>query len=227
MPDTNTTNVDQTNDNTDQTNTSNDATTSTTTTGTVDVTAQIQAGIDEALKDIKAKLDKAYGARDEALAKIKTFEQKEREAELKRLQDEGKHKEAFEMQLAEERAAREALEKRNVELTRDLEVKNALAGYELRNDKAFEMAYREVTDQLVRNEQGVWVHKSGVTIKDFLKTFAENSDNSFLFKAKVSTGGGSSSTKTTSTSTKAKSLFELSQAEVLQMAREGKLPGRK
>jgi len=191
-----------------------------------DVAALVQAGIDEALKDIKTKLDKAYGARDEALAKVKTFEQKEREAELKRLQEEGKHKEAYEMQLAEERAAREALEKRNVELTRDLEVKNALAGYELRNDKAFEMAYREVTDQLVRNEQGVWVHKSGVSVKDFLKTFAENSDNSFLFKAKVSTGGGSSSTKTSSTSSKPKSLFEMSQAEVLQMAREGKLPSR-
>lgn len=191
-----------------------------------DVAALVQAGIDDALKDIKAKLDKAYGARDEAMAKVKTFEQKEREAELKRLQEEGKHKEAFEMQLAEERAAREALEKRNTELTRDLEVKNALAGYDLRSEKAFDMAYREVTDQLVRNDQGVWVHKSGVSVKEFLKTFAENSDNSFLFKAKVSTGGGSSTTKTSSTSSKPKSLFEMSQAEVLQMAREGKLPGR-
>lgn len=193
---------------------------------TQDVAALVQAGIDDALKDIKAKLDKAYGARDEAMAKVKTFEQKEREAELKRLQEEGKHKEAFEMQLAEERAAREALEKRNTELTRDLEVKNALAGYDLRSEKAFDMAYREVTDQLVRNDQGVWVHKSGVSVKEFLKTFAENSDNSFLFKAKVSTGGGSSTTKTSSTSSKPKSLFEMSQAEVLQMAREGKLPGR-
>jgi hypothetical protein len=193
---------------------------------TQDVAALVQAGIDEALKDIKAKLDKAYGARDEAMAKVKTFEQKEREAELKRLQEEGKHKEAFEMQLAEERAAREALEKRNTELTRDLEVKNALAGYDLRSEKAFDMAYREVTEQLVRNDQGVWVHKSGVSVKEFLKTFAENSDNSFLFKAKVSTGGGSSTTKTSSTSSKPKSLFEMSQAEVLQMAREGKLPGR-
>lgn len=191
-----------------------------------DVNDLVKAGIDEALKDIKAKLDKAYGARDEALAKVKTFEQKEREAELKRLQEEGKHKEAFEMQLAEERAAREALEKRNTELTRDLEVKNALAGYELRSEKAFDMAYREVTEQLVRNEQGVWVHKSGIPVKEFLKSFAENADNSFLFKAKVSTGGGSSSTKPSSTSSKPKSLFEMSQAEVLQMAREGKLPGR-
>ena len=187
----------------------------------------VQAGIDNALKDIKTKLDKSYEARDAALAKIKEFEQKDREAELKRLQEEGKHKEAFDLQLAEERAKREALEKRNIELTRDIEVRNALASHPFRNDNASEMAYREIVGQLVQNEQGVWVHKSGVSVKDFVKTFAEHSDNEFLFKPKVNSGSGSGGSKAGDNSSgEKKSLFAMSQEEVLKMAREGKLPKR-
>ena len=195
-------------------------------TGGKDIEALIQERLNEALKDVKAKLDKAYGARDEALTKVKEFEQKEREAELKRLQDEGKHKEVFEMQLAEERAAREAAEKRNVELTRDIDVRNALAAHPFRNENASEMAYREIVGQLVRNDQGVWVHKSGSSIKDFVTAFAGDDVNSFLFKPKTSSGTGSSGAKPTDTSGEKKSLFSMSQDEVLKMAREGKLPGR-
>lgn len=188
-----------------------------------DIDSIVKAKLDEALKDIKGKLDKAYGARDDALKKIAEIEQKEREAELKRLQDEGKHKEAYEMQLAQERAAREALEKRNVELTRDIEVRNALSTHPFRNENALEMAYKEITGQLVKNENGVWVHTSGANIRDFVKGFAESQDNSFLFKPKVSTGAGSSESSSNPGSSEKKSLFQMSQAEVLKMAREGKL----
>ena len=125
----------------------------------VDINKLVQDKVDEALKEIKGKLDKAYGARDEALRKVADFENEKKEAELKRLQDEGKHKEAYELQLAEERAKRESVEKKNIELTRDIEVRNALASQPFRNDNASEMAYREIVGQLVRNEQGVWVHK--------------------------------------------------------------------
>ena len=195
--------------------------------GNPDIEKLVQAKLDEALKDIKTKLDKAYGARDEALKKVAEFEREKKEAELKRLQEEGKHKEAYEMQLAEERAKREAAEKRNVELTRDIEVRNALSSHPFRNDNALEMAYREVVGQLVQNEQGAWVHRSGVSIKDFVKSFAENDDNAFLFKPKVSSGSGSQGTKPTNASGgEKKSLFSMSQEEVLKLAREGKLQGR-
>jgi uncharacterized FlaG/YvyC family protein len=191
-----------------------------------DIEKIVQERLNEVLKDFKTKLDKAYGSRDEALVKVKEFEQKEREAELKRLQEEGKHKEAFDMQLAEERALRETAEKRNVELTRDIEVRNALSSQPFKNENASEMAYREIVGQLVRNDQGVWVHKSGSTIKDFVTAFAGDDVNSFLFKQKTSSGSGSSGTKPTDSSGDKKSLFSMSQDEVLKMAREGKLPGR-
>lgn len=185
----------------------------------------VKERLENSLKDIKEKLNKAYGARDEAFKKVAEFEQKEREAELKRLKEEGKFKEAYEMQLAEEKARREALEKKNIELTRDIDVRNSLTTLDFRNDNAAEMAYKEIVGQLVRNDDGVWVHRSGIAIRDYVKAFAESEDNSFLFKQKVSSGSGSSSTKNSSSSKvdSKKSLFSLSQEEVLKLASEGKL----
>jgi len=190
-----------------------------------DVDKIIQEKVDEQLKDIKSKLDKAFSSRDEALKKVAEFEKEKREAELKRLQDEGKHKEAYEIQLAEEKARREIVEKRNIELTRDIDVRNSLATQPFRNDNALEMAYREIVGQLVQNDQGVWVHKTGISIRDFVKGFADSDDNSFLFKAKASSGSGSNGGKPSDTSGGKKSLFQLSQDEVLKLAKEGKLRG--
>jgi hypothetical protein len=183
----------------------------------------VQDQVDSSLKPIKDKLDKAYSQRDDALRKIADFEREKREAELKKLEDEGKHKEVYELRLAEEKAAREALEKRNTELTRDLEVRNVLNTQQFRNENALEMAYNQIVGQLVRNDQNVWIHKSGVTIKDFIKGFSENDDNSFLFKQKVSSGAGSTQSRSSGSSDTPKSLFSMSQDEVLKMAKEGKL----
>ncbi len=189
----------------------------------VNIDEIVQKKVDEQLKDIKQKLDKAYNLRDEAHKKVAEFEQKEREAEIKRLKEEGKLAEAYEKQLADERAKAEVLERKNIELTRDLEVRNALANQPFRNDNALEMAYREIVGQLVRNEQGEWVHKTGVSIRDFVKVFADNGENEFLFKPKVSTGAGLSGSKSTPGSNDKKSIFEMSQEDVLKMAAEGKL----
>lgn len=188
--------------------------------------ALIKKGVEEALKPMKEKLDKAYSARDEALRKVAAFEEKERQAEITRLQEEGKHREAFEMQLAEERAQRENLEKQNIALTRDIEIRNALGAQPFRNDNALEMAYKEIVTQVVRNEQGVWVHKSGVSVRDFVKAFAENEDNAFLFRQKQSSGANVGSQKSGTPPAGTKSIFEMSQDEVLKLAREGKLPKR-
>jgi hypothetical protein len=216
-----TTNTENTDPNTDDENKAKDLSTEEM------IEKAVQARLEESLKDIKGKLDKAYGARDETLKELATYKQKEKEAELQRLQEEGKHKEAYELQLAEIKAEKEALEKRNVELTRDRDVQSALSGYQFRNEKAVEMARKEVIAQLVQNESGIWVHKSGVSIKDFIKAFSESEDNSFLFKAKVSNGSGSTGSSSTNTNnSSSKSLFEMSQEEVLKLASEGKLPRR-
>lgn len=195
----------------------------TSSTQTVDIDKLVNEKVSETLKEIKAKLDKSYQARDEALKKVAEFENEKKAAELKRLQEEGKFKEAYEMQLAEEKAKREALEKQNVELTRDISVRQALAQLPFRNEKAVEMAYKEIVSQLVRDENGLWVHKSGLQIQDFVKAFSDSDENTFLFKTKVNSGNGGDSVKAPSSVADATSLFALSQDEVLKRAREGKL----
>lgn len=190
-----------------------------------EIQAMIKSAVAEAVKDVKVKLDAAYAKRDEALQKVSEFEQKERDLEIKRLQDAGKEREAFELQLAELKANQETLQKRNLELSRDVDARQALSAFAFRNEKAAKMAFDEVTSQLVQNEKGEWVHKSGVAVKDFVKTFAENEDNAFLFKQKQNSGNGSQNIPPSNNTTK-KSLFEMTQDEVLQMAAEGKLPGR-
>jgi hypothetical protein len=188
----------------------------------------VQERVAEQLKGMKENIDKAYKARDELLAKNAEYERKEREATIKRLEEEGKHKEVFEMQKAELQARLEAAEKRNTELSRDVAVRNALSVLPFRNTTASDMAYREVVAQLIQNDKGEWIHRSGISIPTFIEAFAKQDDMSFLLRPKASSGAGtSSSSSTTSQGTgQPKSLFKLSQAEVIKMAEEGKLPAR-
>jgi hypothetical protein len=184
----------------------------------------VQEKVDAQLLTIKQNLDKAFAQRDEALAKAAILEQKERDATLKQLESEGKHKEAYEMRLAEANAKNEALQKKNTELSRDVSVREALKSFEFKNDKSSDMAFRELCSNLVQNDAGQWVHRSGVSIRDYASTFAKDSENEFLFKVKVNSGGG-----TTNPNPDAKagvvnekpSLFKLSQEEVIARAAKG------
>jgi len=177
----------------------------------------------EQLKEIKTKLDEAYKKRDEALQKTAELERVKKEQEIKDLEAAGKHKEAYEARLAEIEAKSKDLEKRNTELARDVAVKDALKGHSFRNDKASEMAYQDVVAQLVQNDKGQWVHRSGVSIASFVETFAKDSANEFLFKAKQNSGAGTGSGSGNGAKpTNQDSLFKMSQADVLKLAAEGK-----
>ena len=188
----------------------------------------VQERTDAKLADIKKSLDNAYAERDAHAAKIADFEKKEREANLKRLAEEGKHKEAYELQLAEERAANAALAKRNTELSRDVTVREALRSLSFRNDRAAAIAFKKITENLIQNETKQWVHRTGISVKDYCEAFSKDDEQSFLFKAKVNSGAGTTNTgSNVPASSKPQSLFEMSQAEVLQLAAEGKLPKRK
>jgi len=180
----------------------------------------------EELKPIKGKLDNAYKARDEALAKVAEFERREKEAKIKQLNEEGKHREAYELQLQELRAQNDALNKRNMELSRDVAVKDALKSYSFKNDKASELAFKEIVAELVQNESGTWVHRTGISVRDYCEAFSKDEDQSFLFKPKANSGGGTTTTTNSSGKPAAsgkKSLFDMPQSEVLALAAAGKI----
>jgi hypothetical protein len=61
-----------------------------------------------------------------------------------------------------------------------------MTGLEFRNKKAQDLAFQEVVSQLVQNDKGDWVHKSGSTVKDFVESFAKDDSNNFLFKPRFS-----------------------------------------
>lgn len=196
-------------------------------TGEQSIEKLVEARVAVALKEIKSKLDSAYAARDESNRKLAEATQREKEAELKRMEEDGKHKEVLEHRLSESIAKLEVAERRVTELTRDVEVREALSGLPFRNDKAAKIAYREIVDVLVQDEKGVWRHKSGVSIKEWVEAFTKDEDQSFLFKAKSSNGSGTGGITSTTTDSKTGSLFDKSQDEVLKMALEGKLPNRR
>lgn len=186
----------------------------------------VAAQVEESLKPMKENLDAAYASRDEAVKKLAEKEAADRQAEIDRLKEEGKHKDAYEKEIADERAKREATEKRNVELTRDVDLRSALSAVAWRNKNAQNMAFKEIVAELVQNDAGLWVHKTGVSIEEYVTAYSANENNAFLLEQKVSTGTGSTATTTQADGGKVKSLFDLPQSEVLKMASEGKLPGQ-
>jgi energy-converting hydrogenase A subunit M len=183
----------------------------------------LQKLTDEKLTDIKKKLDSAFAARDDALRKIAEREEKDKADLKKNLEEQGKFKELYELQLAEEKAKREALEKRNTELTRDVELRAALSNFQFRSEAAADMAFKTISEKLVKDDKGNWVHPTGAQIKDFVQSFAQDESYSFLFKAATNSGGGlSPNNPGGKPPEQGKSLFQMSQAEVLKLAAEGK-----
>jgi hypothetical protein len=86
------------------------------------------------------------------------------------------------------------------------------------------MAYRDIVDQLIQDpETGAWIHKSGVSIKDFVGQYVKNDDNSFLFKPKNNSGGGSNNLGGTPKLDPNKKITDMSTEEMLQLAASGKL----
>jgi hypothetical protein len=180
------------------------------------------------LKEIKENLDKSYAARDAAEKKAAALEKEKRDAELKRLEEEGKHKEAADLRIAERDAEIKALKEQNTTLSRDVAVREALRSLDFRNTKAADIAFNEITSEMVKDAAGNWIHKSGVNVLDYVNTtFARAEDSQFLFKPKSSGGGGtndgSGDTGKGAPAKDQKSLFAMKQSDVIKMAQEGKL----
>ena len=119
------------------------------------------------MDDLNAKLKSEQAER----AKL---EKAERDRETQKLRDEGKLQEAHEREKADLEARIKELEDKNVNLTRDRDVRDVLSAYEFKNTKALHMATSDITAELVQSDDGTWAHKSGASIADFAKTYFEN-----------------------------------------------------
>jgi cation transport regulator ChaB len=182
----------------------------------------IASKVNEELAGIKEKLNAAYSQRDEAVAKAVAFEEEKKKVQIARLEEEGKHKEAADMKMAELNAKLQEREKQITELTRDNVVRDSLKGLDFRNDTAADFAYRDVVAQLVQNENGQWMHKTGASVKDFIDSFRKDEDKEFLFKPKQSSGTGQSNMQApTGGFDSNKPLSEMSTEEIMAAAASG------
>jgi len=187
------------------------------------VTDPVEKAVQERLAKMKANMDRMARERDEAMKKAAEFEQRDKHAKIKALEDEGKYREAAEMKLSEMEAKLKVYEEENTRLNRDSVLSSVLTGLEFKNERSREMAYRDIVDQLVQNEAGQWLHKSGITIKDFVESYSKNADNEFLFRIKTNSGTGMNNTAGTPSMDTPKKLSEMSQEDVLRLASKGQL----
>jgi hypothetical protein len=201
-----------------------------------DIQKIVDAKLAEAKAEMKSKLDSAYASRDAAVSRVAELETQEQERESARLKAAGEHEKAYKLDLEAANNARlaaearaEAIQKRNTELTRDAEVRAALAsvGKEFRNDVALDTAFSQIVNQLVKDESGVWVSKDGKSIGQAVEAFTSLDKHDFLFKAKPSSGLGHETPSGNAKGANSKSLFDLDQSQVLQMAQQGKLPNQR
>ena len=183
----------------------------------------------EELKDIKSKLDKAYKERDQARKDQAKLIEENKKAKLEALEKEGKELEALRIRYKEMEERLQDAESKNDALSRDVSLKNALSKYDFKNKKSSDLAFRDILNNLIKQEDGSWIAASGQSIDEYVAEYAIAEDNDFLFKPKRSSGTGSvgGSLPTGVKENKNVSLFDLPQSKILEMAAKGELKGRK
>lgn len=181
--------------------------------------AAVQEMIAAQLKDIKSKLNSAYGERDAALEKLKAATDAIDAAKVEALKREGKELEAMKLQLEATEAKAKAAEERAVKLARDSMLQSALSNTDFASERARKMAFNQLVGTLVQDSKGEWTHASGKPIEAAVEDFAKDPDNAFLLKTKQSSGSGSSggSRKTPPDTRK---LSQMSNEELVKRARE-------
>jgi hypothetical protein len=185
----------------------------------------LQAMVDEQLAKMKASVDKMAKERDQAVREKARLEEAEREAKVKQLAEDGKIVESLEMKLTAKDEKLAILQERLDKVTRDNQVSAALRGIEFRNSRAAELAEKSILEQLVKDKDGNWVHRSGAGIGDFVKTFFADEHNTFLLKPKVNRGSGTEDSyeENAGKPKRPKSLEGLTSTQLLELARSGNL----
>lgn len=154
----------------------------------VDVDALVAKAVEAELAKIKGNLDKAYGERDQYRKELEDAQKAKQDLEIKSLEEQGRATEALEARLKQQEEAMSKLMEQNTQLSRDTVVREQLAALDFSSEKAARMAASDVTSSLTRDSQGNWVGQNGESIGEVVQQYAQNEDNSFLFKAKLSQG---------------------------------------
>ena len=183
----------------------------------------LEAIVNERLAKMKENMDRMAKERDDALKLKADLEAKSKEDAIARMKEEGKMQEALEMELADAKAKLASYQEQNTKLSRDNVLNQALAGMEFRNEKSRDMARREIVESLIQSEEGAWVHSSGMTISDFVESYAKSEDNSFLFRPRNNSGAGTGTPAGAPSTEQKKAIGQMTTQEILALAAKGQL----
>jgi len=153
-----------------------------------DFHAMVEKMVSEKLAPMKANVEKAYSERDALNAKLAKLQEEAKAAEIQRLTDEGKDGEVLKLKLSELQGKYEAMVEQNTKLSRDQLVVTSIEGLSFKNEHAKRMAMQEIINELVRDNDGQWRHKSGASVKEAIEVYSKDPDKSFLFTPKTSSG---------------------------------------
>lgn len=185
--------------------------------------ALLKQMVADELKTMKANVDKAYKKLEEVTRENTRLKAESQEKQRKQLEDEGKHFEAAKLKLTELEETNKILNERLTSITRDRELDKALGSLDFRNDFARETAFKTILSELVQDDDGSWVHKSGASLSDYIKAFAKDPNKDFLFKPKENSGAGTGGAKGGAAGQRPKSLAGMSTEELLKAAAAGQL----
>jgi hypothetical protein len=186
----------------------------------------LQTMVEDQLSKMKKSMDKMASERDAAIREKARLEEAAREAKVKQLEEDGKIVESLQMKLTAKDEKLNILQERLDRVTRDNLVSASLRGIEFRHQRAADLAEKSIIDQLVKDKDGNWVHRSGASVADFIKAYFTDEENTFLLKPKLNQGtngpdsGGQAVDKK---NTRPKTLEGLSSAQLLELARNGAL----
>ena len=167
-------------------------------------------------ENVKANINKAYSEKEAMAKELDQFRAEKRESELRQLEESGKQKEADEMRMQEMKAQLKHAQDQVTNLTRDTALNMALSTLEFKTDKAAKFAQQDLIAGLVQDSTGNWVSSNGQSISDYAKAYQNDESNSFLFKARQSSGSSTMATPKATGSVKSdKSVSEMSNEELL------------
>lgn len=168
---------------------------------------------------VKENISKAYAQRDEMAKEIEELRAAKRESELKALEEAGKKEEADKMRMQELKDQLAAAQQKVTGLTRDTALKSALVGMEFRSEKAADIAYRDIVGNLIQDANGNWVSPTGQSITDYVQFYSQDEANSFMFKAKQSSGSNAMAAATNASTAPVKGDLNIKDMSGLDLAK--------
>lgn len=196
---------------------------------TEDVTKIAEKLAEEKLKSIKQKMDELNKKKEELEKENIKLKVAVDDGKKALVEKEGEHTKKLSEEKYELEKENSILKEKLENSERDMAVGEALVGLDFVNAFAKSQALAYMKTVVKRDDNDQWVHSSGVTLSDYVtKVLVKETDKSFWFKPKDTTGPNNEKTKAKTNTFNGKILddkgsLSMGFDEMIKLASEGKL----